>query len=120
MRDMSVLAENTRAGTIRDGGKGGRPIPPERTSKKPRARKWVMRLSKVCELLRSVKNLGELKTMLQIIAEGGYDIWRAAWADGSELYTIEKRGRELVWIRVRDGKVVIIGQLGIINEFAVK
>jgi len=74
-----------------------------------------MRQWRVAELLRSVKNVADLRTALQIIAESCYDVWRGRFHDGTEVYTIERRGRELFWIYVRGGRIEIYGQLGLIK-----
>jgi len=75
-----------------------------------------MRQWRVAELLRSVKNIADLKTALQIIAESCYDVRRGRFHDGTEAYTIERRGRELFWIYVGGGKIEIYDRCGLISE----
>jgi len=73
----------------------------------------VMRQWRVRELLKSVKNLADLKTAINIIMDGGYDVWVSRF-DGVEVYSIERGGRECFWVRVDRcrGIMEFFGELG--------
>ena len=73
----------------------------------------VMRQWRVRELLKSVKNLADLKTAINIIMDGGYDVWVSRF-DGVEVYSIERGGRECFWVRVdkSEGVMEFFGELG--------
>ena len=81
----------------------------------------VMRQWRVRELLKSVKNLADFKTVINIIAEGGYDVWVSKFPDGVEVYSIERGGRECFWVRVDRvaGRAEVFSRLGKFHEFSI-
>ena len=81
----------------------------------------VMRRWRVRELLKSVKNLADVRTAINIIMDGGYDVWVSKFPDGVEVYSIERGGRECFWVRVDRvaGRAEVFSRLGKFHEFSI-